>query len=88
MFLLDKKFRLYLQKPLTNMKDGEIIVKDNNAGMEPVSLTSIESLIFNIRGQQVMFDKDLATLYGVSTKRLNEQVKRNIKDFRRILCSN
>jgi len=70
------------------MKDGEIIVKDNNAGMEPVSLTSIESLIFNIRGQQVMFDKDLATLYGVSTKRLNEQVKRNIKDFRRILCSN
>ena len=81
MFLLDKNFRLYLQKPLANMKDGEIIVKDNNAGMEPVSLTSIESLIFNIRGQQVMFDKDLATLYGVSTKRLNEQVKRNIERF-------
>ena len=34
-----------------------------------------------IRGQQVMLDRDLATLYGVETKRLNEQVKRNIKRF-------
>ena len=41
----------------------------------------IESLIKIIRGQQVMFDRDLATLYGVEVKRLNEQVKRNIKRF-------
>ena len=41
----------------------------------------IESLIKVIRGQQVMFDRDLATLYGVEVKRLNEQVKRNIKRF-------
>jgi len=33
------------------------------------------------KGQQVMLDRDLATLYGVETKRLNEQVKRNIKRF-------
>ena len=31
-----------------------------------------------IRGQQVMFDQDLATIYGYELKRLNEQVKRNI----------
>lgn len=37
--------------------------------------------ILLIRGQKVMLDRDLARLYGVSTKRLNEQVKRNIKRF-------
>ena len=41
----------------------------------------IESKIYLIRGEKVMFDKDLALLYQVSTKRLNEQVKRNIKRF-------
>lgn len=43
--------------------------------------TSIEERIFSIRGKQVMIDKDLALLYGVETKRLNEQVKRNIERF-------
>ena len=41
----------------------------------------VESLIRVIRGQQVMLDRDLAELYGVETKRLNEQVKRNIERF-------
>ena len=41
----------------------------------------IESLIRIIRGQKVMVDFDLAMLYGVQNKRLNEQVKRNIKRF-------
>ena len=38
-------------------------------------------MIFNVRGVQVMIDRDLAQLYGVSTSRLNEQVKRNIARF-------
>ena len=42
---------------------------------------NVESLIRVIRGQQVMLDRDLADLYGVETKRLNEQVKRNIERF-------
>ena len=42
---------------------------------------NIESLIHTIRGQRVMFDSDLAMLYGVTTSRLNEQVKRNINRF-------
>ena len=37
----------------------------------------IENNIFLIRGQKVMIDRDLADLYEVTTKRLNEQVKRN-----------
>jgi hypothetical protein len=42
---------------------------------------NIESLIRTIRGQKVMFDSDLAMLYGVTTSRLNEQVKRNMNRF-------
>ncbi len=41
----------------------------------------IQSRIFTLRGVQIMLDRDLAHLYGVTTKRLNEQVKRNIKRF-------
>ena len=41
----------------------------------------IEQKIFLIRNHRVMLDKDLAKLYGVPTKRLNEQVRRNIKRF-------
>lgn len=43
----------------------------------------IKEKIFIIRGERVMIDRDLAELYGVETKRLNEQVKRNINRFPR-----
>ncbi len=46
-----------------------------------VKTENIENNIFTIRGKQVMIDRDLAQLYQVPTKRLNEQVKRNIKRF-------
>src|SRR5690554_156751 len=41
----------------------------------------IENRIFTVRGKQVMFDRDLAEMYQVEVKRLNEQVKRNINRF-------
>jgi len=41
----------------------------------------IATRILEIRGKKVMLDRDLAVLYGVPTKRLNEQVRRNIKRF-------
>jgi len=41
----------------------------------------IDSLILTIRGQRVILDADLAEIYGVTTKRLNEQVKRNADRF-------
>lgn len=46
-----------------------------------VPTARIESRIFLIRGHKVMLDSDLAELYGVTTKRLNEQVKRNKERF-------
>lgn len=42
---------------------------------------NIESLIHTIRGQKVMFDSDLAMLYGVETRALNQAVKRNLRRF-------
>ena len=45
------------------------------------SLEVIESRILLIRGHKVMIDADLAAVYGVTTKRLNQQVKRNIERF-------
>ena len=44
-------------------------------------LQKIHSKIYEIRGQRVMLDFDLAAMYGVKTGRLNEQVKRNIERF-------
>ncbi len=46
-----------------------------------VPLEVIEQKILLIKGQKVMLDSDLAALYGVTTKRLNEQVRRNVKRF-------
>ena len=69
---IDKK------EPVTNCEQSKIdIIKCDNHELA----SNIEPLIKVIRGQQVMLDRDIATLYGVETKRLNEQVKRNIKRF-------
>ena len=46
-----------------------------------VSTTDIENMIFNIRGVQVMIDSDIAALYGIETRALNQAVKRNIDRF-------
>jgi hypothetical protein len=46
-----------------------------------ISQKQIESRIFSIRNNQVMIDRDLAEMYQVEVKRLNEQVKRNIERF-------
>jgi len=46
-----------------------------------VPLEAIEQKIFLIRGHKVMIDRDLARLYGVETKYLNRQVRRNIERF-------
>ena len=61
-------------------KTSNIASKDI-ANCDILPQSSVESRIFTIRGVQVIIDKDLAELYGVSTKRLNEQVRRNINRF-------
>ena len=52
-----------------------------NAVVPTLEDDSIRSRILTIRGVQVMLDRDLAELYGVQTKVLNQAVKRNIERF-------
>jgi hypothetical protein len=55
--------------------------KVTNCDLE--QLESVKQQIFVVRGQRVLFDHDLAKLYGVSTKQLNQQLRRNLKRFPR-----
>ena len=49
------------------------------SGLIPIE--RIEKAIYLIRGEKVILDSDLAALYGVTTTRLNEQVRRNLERF-------
>lgn len=64
-------------------KKNENIIPESNVIVRKEVFTDehIRQCIFTIRGVQVMVDRDLATFYDVSTSRLNEQVKRNVKRF-------
>jgi hypothetical protein len=55
------------------------MVMANESAMYAVE--RIESLILTIRGQRVMLDSDLAKIYGVTTKQLNQQFRRNLERF-------
>ena len=56
-----------------------IVFMENTTGL--LTVESIRNCVYTIRGQQVMLDYDLASIYGYEVKRLNEQVKRNINRF-------
>ena len=58
--------------------NGELVTNRDQL----VVVDNIEPLIKVFRGQQVMLDKDLATLYGVETRTLNQAVKRNPTHFK------
>ena len=76
-----------MAKNVGNQGESKHIEKDNNPKMEITNrdnheeVNRIEPLIEIIRGQQVMLDKNLAMLYGVETRVLNQAVKRNISRF-------
>ena len=79
----DKPTKIMAKK--SKKKDAEVITNCENQELAVTNCDlkniNIESLIHTIRGQIVMVDFDLAMLYGVLNKRLNEQVKRNIERF-------
>ncbi|NJK90799.1 MAG: ORF6N domain-containing protein [Blastochloris sp.] len=49
--------------------------------MSPISIETIQSLLIDIRGERVLLDSDVARIYGVDTKRINEAVKNNPEKF-------
>jgi len=69
---------------MENIKDIAPINQDLNVVKYEVE--NIKSLIYYIREKQVILDSDIARLYDVETKRVNEAVKRNIKRFPKEFC--
>ncbi|MDE5610533.1 MAG: ORF6N domain-containing protein [Odoribacter sp.] len=63
------------------MEENNDILSASSSGATNTGLLPVEELIHIIRGQQVMIDSDLAQLYGVETKVLNQAVKRNVERF-------
>ena len=65
-------------------KTTAVVVKSNKVVTycdHLLTITPIEDMIITLRGVQVIVDRDLATLYGVETKSLNQAVRRNINRF-------
>jgi hypothetical protein len=63
---------------LSNQKNA--VMSENNQ-LSVILDEMVINKIYLIRGEKVMLDSDLSELYGVETRRLNEQVKRNIDRF-------
>ena len=66
-------------KPVAICDQSKIEV--TKCDINKVVMSNIEPLIKVVRGQQIMLDKDLAMLYGVEAKVLNQAVKRNVERF-------
>ena len=64
-------------RAVTSNESSQIVIENRLA----VSGARVDDLIREIRGEKVIIDSDLARIYGVSTSRLNEQVKRNLERF-------
>ena len=76
------KMNINMTDNIEHQDKGEQVTNcDRLQNDEVVVTTPAESRIMSIRGNQIMIDRDLAELYGVETKRLNEAVKRNIERF-------
>lgn len=76
-----KKKTEELPEPVANCDQFKEVVEKRDQGELTLSQYDIEKLIVTVRGEQLLIDRDLAMIYGIETKRLNEQVKRNIARF-------
>ncbi len=66
-------------------------MKKNNENTDvaisnPLTTSGVERMIQVVRGKQVLLDRDLATLYGVETRAINQAVKRNAERFPERYC--
>ena len=71
---------------MSNENNIAPIDENVSASVVKYEVENIKNLIYYIRGKQVMLDNDIADLYEVETKRINEAVKRNIERFPEEFC--
>ena len=71
---------------MANTTQNNDVGRGSEPAIIPIDDSAIRSLIYTIRGTQVMLDSDLAALYGTETRRINESVKRNSERFPVSFC--
>jgi hypothetical protein len=77
----NKSTKTFPKKELEKIPSKESVVKDH-AELLPALMKEVEDKIVVVRGQRTLLDRDVAALYGVETKRVNEAVKNNPRKFR------
>ena len=83
MISLVNQFKLHLESEV-KMANINVLEKENSNIVNDSS--NVEHMIYEIRGVQVMLSSDVAKLYQVETRRINEVIKRNIKRFPDTFC--
>ena len=63
------------------MATKKVIVKHEQGAVMPISLEDVQDKIIVLRGEPVILDRDVAKLYGVQTKEINQAVKNNLRKF-------
>ena len=73
--------QLLTGKGIEDVDETQILPESRITPLDMQIIEDIRSMVYIIRGQQVMLDRDLAEIYGYEVKKLNQQVKRNIGRF-------
>lgn len=62
-------------------KTPKVIIKKSEEALTPISIEDVQDKIIVLRGEPVILDRDVADLYGVQTKEINQAVKNNLRKF-------
>ena len=62
-------------------KSSKVIVPKTDEVLMPISMEDVQDKIIVLRGEPVILDRDVAELYGVQTKEINQAVKNNLRKF-------
>ena len=60
-------------------------MKNQKSNIVAIDINAVKSRMLQIRSQQVLLDRDVAALYGVETKAVNQAVKRNVERFSTVI---
>lgn len=66
---------------MATAKTKRVIVQQTQEALMPVSIEDVQDKIIILRGEPVILDRDVAKLYGVQTKEINQAVKNNLRKF-------
>ena len=66
---------------MANTKNKKVIVQKVDEAITPISMEDVQNKIIVLRGEPIILDRDVAALYGVQTREINQAVKNNLNKF-------